>query len=881
MINEVAYANKIRPERALAARPSRPPLGITSSPVAAAMATLLPLVETEGYDLVDVLLITIPASIVGIIVMSLVMSRHGKDLDDDAEYQRRLAAGEVQPPAPAGRHRRCCRTRSAASRSSSAPSLVICIFGFFEGLRPTVAAEGGGVEPLSVTPIIQMVMLTAAALIVSSAHVKAGDIPDMSIFRSGMVAMIALFGIAWMADTFIANNEDAIVAALGDLADKWPFMIAVVDLPRRGAHDEPVGRDQNDGPARPRARDRRRLHDRHVDRRGRRPLPARQRHADRRGRGGHDRHDHARQARDRPLLPAAAADRWIVTALVGIAIVASSSTPTRAGAAGADDAVAAHLRRRRRVPRHRRDDRRGDLRPARRGCAVAGSAVWLSFLLAGAVTVLLGYNVVKLGDPLPVLGRPDRVPHAGLRQRPPVGIASWLGYFAAFVIVCSMVAVSFGSYAISLFVGDDAWGGWDNVFTSALVVAMAAINMIGAQFVARVASVMVVVLLAVFAVFIAVTIFDLDFDLLAFSGYPPLLGHRRERRAHVLRLPRLRRHHFTVGDLRDPARELPRAMVLALGLTTATYVLIALGVFGTLTVDQAIGYGETAIAEAARPALGDAGFTIMAVAALLATAGATNATLFGSSNLTAMLADVGQFPPVFGRGSRLGRHGGLLITAASSSSSPTSSTSRRSRRSGARLADRLPARRRRRLPPAGRDRRARRRSSSSRWPPRRWCSRSSRSTRCRTRPRRSSRSRDRCCSRSLLDLLWKRLRPSAATPAAMSPGVAGRRPRGRAGPPSAVRSRRGRELQSSCSFVSPGGTHAGYPTADLEERIVALGGHLGLPGVEVSSTPTVVELSLGTLPHQRTLHAPDATPTVDLDAIARLDELVRRLLDAD
>jgi amino acid transporter len=120
---------------------------------------------------------------------------------------------------------------------------------------------------------------------------------------------------------------------------------------------------------------------------------------------------------------------------------------------------------------------------------------------------------------------------------------------------------------------------------------------------------------------------------------------------------------FTVAKLRDPARELPRAMALALGLTTATYVFISLGVFGTLTVDQAIGYGETAIAEAARPTLGDAGFTMMAIAALIATAGATNATLFGAASLTSSLAEIGQFPPLFGRASRLGRHGGLVITA--------------------------------------------------------------------------------------------------------------------------------------------------------------------------------------------------------------------------
>jgi anaerobic C4-dicarboxylate transporter DcuA/anaerobic C4-dicarboxylate transporter DcuB len=226
VINEVAYANKIRPERALAGSTVANALGITSSPVAAAMATLLPLVEVYHYDLVDVMLITIPASIVGILAMSIVMARHGTDLEEDVEYQRRLAAGEIQPPAPAAE----IELLPYAKRSVAiflAAVAAICLFGFVEGIRPTVAAEGGGVEPMSVTPLIQMIMLTAAALMLIFAHVKAADIPSTSIFKSGMVAMIALFGIAWMADTFIANNEDAIIQALGSMAEKWPFMIAV------------------------------------------------------------------------------------------------------------------------------------------------------------------------------------------------------------------------------------------------------------------------------------------------------------------------------------------------------------------------------------------------------------------------------------------------------------------------------------------------------------------------------------------------------------------------------------------------------------------------------------------------------------------------------
>ena len=307
VINEVAYANKIRPERALAGSTVANALGITSSPVAAAMATMLPLVEIYNYDLIDVLLITIPASIIGIFAMSVVMSRHGKELDDDPEYQRRLASGEVKPPAPAAD----IVLQPYAKRSVAiflAGVLAICVFGFVESIRPTVAAEGGGVEPMSVTPLIQMIMLTAAALILLLCHVKATDVPGTAIFKSGMIAMIALFGIAWMADTFIANNEDAIVHGPRQHGGELALHDRGRDLPGRRAHHEPVGRDADDGAARARARDRSRVHDRHVDRSRRRAAPAGQRHADRGRRGGRDRIDQSRQARHRPLVPAAAAD---------------------------------------------------------------------------------------------------------------------------------------------------------------------------------------------------------------------------------------------------------------------------------------------------------------------------------------------------------------------------------------------------------------------------------------------------------------------------------------------------------------------------------------------------------------------------------------------
>jgi amino acid transporter len=295
---------------------------------------------------------------------------------------------------------------------------------------------------------------------------------------------------------------------------------------------------------------------------------------------------------------------------------------------------------------------------------VAGSAVWLSFLLAGVVATLLGYNVVKLGVRYPSSGGLFAYLIQGFGNGRLVGIAAWLGYFAAIVIVCSMVAVSFGSYATSLFVGDDAGAGWDNVFTSAVVVAMAGVSIIGSALVDRAQSLIVIALLAVFAVFIAVTLVDIDFDLLAFSDYPAFTDIVASVALTFFAYLGFSVITFAAGDLRHPDRELPLAMYAALGVTTLLYLLISLGVFGTLTVEEAIGYGETAIAEAARPALGDAGFAMMAVAALLATASSVNATLYAAGGLTSMLAGTGQFPTFFGRGSRLGPHAGILITAA-------------------------------------------------------------------------------------------------------------------------------------------------------------------------------------------------------------------------
>jgi amino acid transporter len=296
--------------------------------------------------------------------------------------------------------------------------------------------------------------------------------------------------------------------------------------------------------------------------------------------------------------------------------------------------------------------------------AVAGAAVWLSFLIGGIVALLLGYVCARLGMRYPSRGGLITYLVKGFGLGRLVGVAAWLGYIAAIVIVTAMVAVSFGGYATSLFVGENASKHWDNFFITLVLVVMLVLNLVGAKVVAAAQSAIVFGVLGAFVVFLCSTLPNINTHMLAFSGYPSAAKIVSSVALTFFAYLGFNVITFTGGDLKHPRRDIPRATYLAIGITAVTYVLIAIGVFGTLSVAEVIASGETAIAEAARPTLGDTGFKLMAVVALLSTAGATNATLYASGNLSDMLADLGLFPEWFGSRSRLGRHGGLILTTA-------------------------------------------------------------------------------------------------------------------------------------------------------------------------------------------------------------------------
>ncbi len=267
---------------------------------------------------------------------------------------------------------------------------------------------------------------------------------------------------------------------------------------------------------------------------------------------------------------------------------------------------------------------------------VAGSAVWLSFLLAGVVAGLQGYSFAKLGARYPTAGGLLEYVAKGTGNGHFTGITAWLT-FVANAIVTAMVAVSFGSYASSALTGSNA--AWARVFAALIIVVMTGVNIAGSGLVAKAQTVIVYVVLGILTFFAVVTLVNMHPSLLAPSGYPPLRDIVSGVALTFFAFLGFGIITFTAKDLARPSRQLPKAMYLALGIATVVYIAVSLGVFGTLTVEKVISSGGTAIAVAAEPTLGKAGYWLMTVTALFATAGATNAGLYPAVGLSERLAE--------------------------------------------------------------------------------------------------------------------------------------------------------------------------------------------------------------------------------------------------
>ena len=290
---------------------------------------------------------------------------------------------------------------------------------------------------------------------------------------------------------------------------------------------------------------------------------------------------------------------------------------------------------------------------------VAGAAVWISFLLAGGVAALQGYSFAKLGARYPSGGGFLEYVIRGWGDGHFTGVIGWM-LLAVNAIITAMVAVSFGSYASSA-VADNA--DWVAPFAVVIVLVMTALNVLGSQAVAKAQTLIVVVVVGILTVFSIATLTNLDLDLLAFSGYPSLKDVVSSVALTFFAFLGFGVITFTAKDLANPPRQLPKALYLALGIATVVYVAVAIGVFGTLTVDEVISSGGTALAVAAEPVLGSAGYWLMTVTALFATAGATNSGLFPAAGLGEHMATIGQFPPLMGQRAGGRAPVGIVVTA--------------------------------------------------------------------------------------------------------------------------------------------------------------------------------------------------------------------------
>ena len=232
IISEIATNSKIRPERPMSVATIAASLGITGSPVSAATAAIIStdLLGCRGIELKDVLIICIPASLIAILVASFVQNHVGKELADDPEYQRRVKEGVINPEQDSKQMEQIeAHPNPHAKYAVMAflmAVLLVVIFGSVPSLRPSFVVDGETVH-MGMPEIIEVVMMAMSALILLVGKAKVQDAVKGNVFAAGMNAMVSIFGIAWMGDTFFNGNLSFFKSHIAGIVTQYPFLFAV------------------------------------------------------------------------------------------------------------------------------------------------------------------------------------------------------------------------------------------------------------------------------------------------------------------------------------------------------------------------------------------------------------------------------------------------------------------------------------------------------------------------------------------------------------------------------------------------------------------------------------------------------------------------------
>lgn len=278
---------------------------------------------------------------------------------------------------------------------------------------------------------------------------------------------------------------------------------------------------------------------------------------------------------------------------------------------------------------------------------IAGSAVWLSFVAGGIIALLSGYSIGRLGARFPSSGGLVEYLVQGYGEGVFSGAISVMMYVSSLVSV-SLVARTFGSYAYELLPSGFAHL-WVEIFAAGIILLFMVINLGGAGNMARVENIIVLLKMLALGFFAIVGIATMDPEKLSPAQYPPVQSILFSLAITFFAYEGFRNITNAAEDMEDPAKTLPRAIMTAIGLVMILYVAVALAVFGNLTAQEAIDAQDYALAKAALPVFGAAGFTIMALAALLSTSSAINASLYAATNVTYQLARLGELPSAFGK----------------------------------------------------------------------------------------------------------------------------------------------------------------------------------------------------------------------------------------
>lgn len=222
VISEVARETKIRPERPLSIAVIASQQAITASPISAATVALLSMLAGYNISLLNILMISIPSTLIGVLLGALVSMRMGKELHEDPEYLKRLDAGMFSQDKVSDKKKYSLKSKAGLSvLIFILATVLIILFGSIDGLR-----QIGG-KTLNMPIIIEILMLSAAALILLLTRTDGIKAAQGSVFVAGMQAVVAIFGIAWMGDTFINGNIEQLRASIEGVVTSMPWIFGV------------------------------------------------------------------------------------------------------------------------------------------------------------------------------------------------------------------------------------------------------------------------------------------------------------------------------------------------------------------------------------------------------------------------------------------------------------------------------------------------------------------------------------------------------------------------------------------------------------------------------------------------------------------------------